>query len=65
MRGDRRAFELPGYDGWRIGEEPIVSPPCECDRPAYLRDEVGTRCVLCGRRPPLRIDLEAMRIRLL
>jgi hypothetical protein len=63
VRRERRAFENPDYDGWRIGIEPIVSPPCRCDRPHYLRDEVGTRCVLCGRRPPLRIDLEAMRIK--
>ena len=63
MRSDRRAFELPGYDGWKIGDEPVVSPPCRCDRPTYLCDELGTRCVKCGRRPPLRIDLEDMRIR--
>jgi hypothetical protein len=55
----RRAFESADYDGWRIGLKPIISPPCRCERPAWWRDELGTRCVKCGRRRGARPAREA------
>jgi hypothetical protein len=45
-----RAFESADYDGWMIGVAPVVSRPCACEAPAWWRDELGTRCVKCGRR---------------
>jgi hypothetical protein len=41
-------------------ETPTVAAPCRCRRPLYLGGEV---CLMCGRRRPLKIDLDAMRIR--
>jgi hypothetical protein len=41
-------------------DRPTVAPPCRCKRPLYLG---GEQCWKCGRRRPLRIDLDAMRIR--
>jgi hypothetical protein len=47
----RHAFESPDYEGWWIGEKPIVSAPCRCDRPTYVRDvALGIQCAKCGRR---------------
>jgi len=49
---------------WRIGEHPIVAAPCRCEQTVYTRDENGdVRCVLCGRRHPLRVELEDLHIR--
>jgi hypothetical protein len=53
----------PSTHGWRIGERPIVPPPCRCETPIPYRDEVlGIRCAKCGRRRPLRVEVEDFRI---
>ena len=48
-------------ESWRIGDRPMVASPCRCATPVWERDEVGedayqlgTRCVKCGRRAPVR-----------
>jgi hypothetical protein len=57
MRQEQRKrleqLQAAGYDGWRAAVAPFPSPPCRCDRPVWWRDELGTRCVKCGRRRPL------------
>ncbi len=42
----------PRSEKWRIGGVPMIASPCRCGTPAYLLDELETRCVKCGRRPP-------------
>jgi hypothetical protein len=54
----------PSFRGWRIGAKPVLSQPCRCETPIAYRDELlGLRCAKCGRRRPLRVELDAFRIR--
>jgi hypothetical protein len=41
-------------DHWRIGQVPVIAAPCRCASPAHVCDELGTRCMKCGRRPRSR-----------